>query len=69
MVYFEKGRRYGSKTVIVVQKTDKDSLTYRYASGKKHYTVPIHWARLKNIDHPVQYVRIKGKIIWAVERK
>ena len=51
-------------------KTEKEKVgTYRYASGKKHYTVPIHWARLKNIEHPVQYVRVRGKIIWAVEKR
>ena len=69
MVYFEKGHKYGSTTVIEVTKVSKDSLTYRYPKGFVKHTVPIHWARLKHIDHPVQYVKVKGTTIWAVQKR
>ena len=69
MVYFEKGAEYGSKTVIMATKVDKGYLTYRYAKGTVLYTVPIHWARLKHIGHPVQFIRVRGTPIWAVEKR
>lgn len=69
MVYFEKGCRYGSKPVIIVDKVDKDTLTYRFSTGTVQHTSPIKWARLKTVSHPVQYVKVRGKPIWAVEKK
>lgn len=69
MVYFEKGSKYGSNPTIRVLKLTKDYMTYRFENGKAEYTVPIYWARLKTIEHPVQFIRVRGKPIWAVEKK
>lgn len=64
MVYFEKGLYDG----IVVLSFTKDNLTYRFPDGRKHYHAKIHWTRVKNIDHPVQYVNVNGKRIFAFKK-
>ena len=68
MVYFQcRTYRAGkiSITVIRISKS-RDRLTYRFANGDKDYSVPIHWSRVRNIEHPVQYINVKGSRIWAL---
>ena len=68
MVYFQC-KRYStwdiSITVIRIDKA-RASLTYRFTHGTKEYTVPIHWSRVRNIEHPVQYINVRGSRIWAL---
>lgn len=68
MVYFQC-KRYSTWDIsITVIKIDKAraSLTYRFTHGTKEYTVPIHWSRIRNMEHPVQYINVRGSRIWAL---
>lgn len=68
MVYFQCRTYRAGKTFITVVRISKsrDRLTYRFANGDKEYSVPIHWSRVRNIEHPVQYINVRGSRIWAL---
>lgn len=69
MVYFQPqtNHKSGSISIFVVSiNSDKTRLTYRFTNGTVRYTAPIHWSRVRNIDHPVQYINVKGRRIWAL---
>lgn len=68
MVYFQC-KRYSTWDIsITVVRIDKAraSLIYRFTHGTKEYTVPIHWSRIRNMEHPVQYINVRGSRIWAL---
>ena len=68
MVYFQcKTYRAGKISITVVRiSKSRDRLTYRFANGDKEYSVPIHWSRVRNMEHPVQYINVRGTRIWAL---
>lgn len=71
MVYFQPGIYGNTNITIVVDRLskNKDRLFYHKRNGSKRYDVPIHWAYIRYISEPVQYVKIDGQNIWAVNRK
>lgn len=67
MVYFVIGGHYKSgNTSIIITSLGKDYLTYKRERGTKEYRAQVRWARLKSLDHPVQYIRLDGRLIFAL---
>lgn len=69
MVYFQSKAVYkaGDTFIIVTHiNKSKDRLTYRFIHGHVRHSAPICWSRVRNIEHPVQYINVKGKRIWAL---
>ena len=70
MVYFQSKAVYkAGDTFIIVTHIDKskDRLTYRYIHGHVRHSAPIYWSRVRNQEHPVQYINVKGLRVWAYE--
>lgn len=69
MVYFQSKAVYkAGDTFIIVTHINKarDRLTYRYIHGHVRHSAPIYWSRVRNIEHPVQYINVRGSRIWAL---
>lgn len=64
MVYFERGN-YGK---IIVIRISEDKLIYQFPNGKRTYEAKIFWTRVKGVDHPVQYVNVRGRRIFAFKK-
>lgn len=67
MVYFIIGGHYKSgNTAIIVTSLEKKSITYMRAKGKVEHRTKVFWTRLPYMDHPVQYIKLDGKRIYAL---
>ena len=69
MVYFQSKAVYkaGDTFIIVIHiNKAKDRLTYRYIHGHVRHSAPIYWSRVRNMEHPVQYINVRGSRIWAL---
>lgn len=69
MVYFQSKAVYkaGDTFIIVTHiNKSKDRLTYRFIHGHVRHSAPIYWSRVRNIEHPVQYINVRGSRIWAL---
>lgn len=68
MVYFQSKAVYkaGDTFIVVTHITKtKNRLTYRFIHGHVKYSAPIYWSRVRNQDHPVQYIEVNGQRVWA----
>lgn len=67
MVYFVIGGHYRSgNTAIIITSLEKKYITYMRAKGKVEHRTKVYWTRLKNLEHPVQYIKLDGKRIFAL---
>lgn len=70
MVYFQSKAIYkAGDTFIIVTHINKakERLTYRYIHGHVRHSAPIYWSRVRNQEHPVQYINVKGQRVWAYQ--
>lgn len=67
MVFFVIGGHYHKdNTHIIVTGIEKDHITYKRAKGNTEHRAMLHWARMKNSQHVIQYIKLDGKRIYSV---